>query len=104
MVMIRLIHRQSENFQNILANLFADDNDTNIKTLRKYMFVSISIPGDDTRVTFQGLVRTRGNFRRNVYHCIITNIYKISNIFQVPVVSEDGDTPMEDAASDAPAS
>ena len=81
-VMIRSTPRQSENFQNILSTLFVNDDETNIQTLRKYMFVLIVVPVDNTKATLQGLLRTQGNFRRNVNHYIITNIYKISNAFQ----------------------
>ena len=67
-VMLRSTSSHSEKVQSILTNLFSDTNETNIYSLRKYMFVPISIAGDNEKVTIQGLVKTQQNFRTNVYH------------------------------------
>ena len=65
-VMIRSTPRQSEDFQQIIIDLFAETNTTDIKSLRKYIFVPLSIVGDADKSTLQGLIRTQRNFRNNV--------------------------------------
>ena len=90
-VMIRSTSRQSENFQQIMTDLFAEDNTTDIQFLRKYMFVPMSIVGDVDKSTLQGLIRPQKNFRNNVYHYIITNVYKIEDKFPVVIDPESTD-------------
>ena len=91
-VMIRSTSRQSENFQQIMTDLFAEDNTTDIQFVRKYMFVPMSIVGDVDKSTLQGLIRPQKNFRNNVYHYIITNVYKIEDKFPVVIDPESTDT------------
>ena len=50
-VMLRSTPSHSEKVQRILTNLFSDTNETNILSLRKYMFVPISIAGDNDKAT-----------------------------------------------------
>lgn len=84
-VMIRSTPRQSKNFQQILTDLFVEDNTTDIKSLQKYMFVPLFMVGDSDKSTLQGLARTQHNFRNNVYNYIITNIYNIEDTLPVTI-------------------
>ena len=95
-LMIRSTPSHSEAVQKILITLFSADNNTEIKTLRKYMFVPVSIAGDHDKTTLLGLVRTQHNFRRNVYHYIVINVNDFQRQFQVPIQPETSDTNMTD--------
>ena len=57
--MLRSTPSHAELVQKILTTIFSTDNTTDIKTLRKYMFVPISIAGDNDKSTLYGLVRTQ---------------------------------------------
>ena len=80
-VMLRSTPSHFEKVQSISTNLFSDTNETNISSLRKYMFVPISIVGDNNKASIQGLVKTQQNFRTNVYHCIVTNVSNYETAF-----------------------
>ena len=83
-VMLRSTPTHSERVQNVLTHLFTEDDSTDIHTLRKYIFVPLTIVGDDDRSTLQGLLRTQQMFRQNVQHYIINNIWNLDKQFQVP--------------------
>lgn len=57
-VMIRSTPTHSDKVQQILTQLFTEANTTDIKTLRKYIFVPMMIVGDEDRSTLQGILRT----------------------------------------------
>ena len=101
-VMLRSTPSHSEKVQSILTNLFSENDDRDIMSLRKYMFVPISIAGDNDKVTLQGLLKTQQNFRQNVYHYIVTNISNYEAQFPVTFLSNedttsDTDQHMQDA-------
>ena len=98
-VMLRSTPTHTENVQQLLTELFSDDNEQDIKFLRKYIFVPIVIAGDNDRATLQGILRTQRNFRTNVYHYIVTNVNEFSLRFQVPIPDSYEDAVMEDATS-----
>lgn len=56
-VMIRSVPTHVEKVQTILTNLFSETNETNIKSLQTYMFVPISIAGDNDKMTLQGILK-----------------------------------------------
>ena len=82
-VMLRSTPAHSKRVQHVLTQLFTDNNTTDIKTLKKYMFVPISIVGDDDRSTLQGVLRTQQMFRQNVHHYIVTNAWDITKQFHL---------------------
>ena len=95
-VMLRSTPTHSEKIQNVLTQLFTEDNTTDIQTLRKYIFVPMQIVGDEDRSTLQGVLRTQQMFRNNVYHYIISNIWNFTQQFQLPIINDqDDDTYME---------
>ena len=95
-IMIRSTPSHSESVQKVLTALFSITTETDVKSLRKYMFVPVSIVGDTDWTTLHGFVCTQHNFRRNVYHHIVTNVYDFHKQFQVPVPSDDTDETMTD--------
>ena len=87
-VMLRSTPTHSDKVQQILTQLFTEDNVTDIKTLREYIFVPMMIVGDKDRSILQGVLRTQQLFRMNVYHYIVANVWNINIQFQVPVLQE----------------
>lgn len=102
-LMLRSTPTHSERVQNVLTQLFTKDNTTDIKTLKKYMFVPMTIVGDDDRFTLQRVLRTQQMFRQNVQHYIITNVMHIKTPFQVPIqMQENPPPPASDSNSSNP--
>ena len=99
-LMLRTTPTYCEEVQGILTTLFSDTNETNIHTLRKYVFVPINIAGDHTKSTLQGLVRAQHNFRSNVYHYIVTNIQEFHKQYQIATPAREIDHEMQDTTND----
>ena len=87
--MLRSTPSHSEKVQSILTQLFSDSDESDIMSLRKCMFVPISIAGDSEKVTILGLVKTQQNFRQNVYHYIVTNTNNYETQFPVTFLSNE---------------
>ena len=82
-VMIRSTPGHSEAVQRILTQLCSDGDETDIQALRKYVFAPMNITGDTDKSTQLGLLRTQHNFRRSVYHYIVTNVSNMTTQFPV---------------------
>ena len=89
-VMLRSTTRHNEQIQTFLTNLFDTDNETNIETIRKYVFVPMNFSGDESRIIMQGILRTQQNFRKTVYHYIVTNVKNLCTAYAITT------TPMQD--------
>ena len=83
-VMLRSTPTHSERVQQVLTQLLTEDDVTDVKTLKKYMFVPITVVGDDDRSTLQGVLPTQHLFRQNAHHYIATNLWDITKVCQVP--------------------
>ena len=99
-LMLRSTPTHSEKIQQILTQLFTEDENTDVHTLKKYMFVPMTIVGDDDRTTLQGVVRTQQLFRQNVHHYIVTNKWDITKVFQVPALETFEEAVLEDSNAD----
>ena len=103
-VMLRTTPKYNEQIQTLLSSLYAENNTTDIGSLRKYAFIPMSIPGDLNNETAQGLLRSQQLFRQNVYYFICKNIFDYDKSYEIPIENFDDDKPPETTNHSAPAS